>query len=41
MQTGSQHGMCLLDHSLMEMVKRRRITKDTAKLEAEKPESFS
>ncbi|MEM7586166.1 MAG: type IV pilus twitching motility protein PilT [Acidobacteriota bacterium] len=40
MQTGGQYGMCLLDHSLAELVKKRVITKDTARVEAEKPEAF-
>ncbi len=41
MQTGGQKGMCLLDHSLADLVKRRVITKETARAEAEKPESFA
>ena len=41
MQTGSQYGMCLLDHSLAALVKEGRITKETAQHESEKPESFS
>ena len=41
MQTGSQYGMCLLDHSLADLVKRRIISKESARSEAEKPESFT
>jgi len=41
MQTGSQYGMCLLDHSLNELVKRRIISKESARTEAEKPEMFA
>lgn len=41
MQTGGQYGMCLLDHSLADLLKRRVISKETARIEAEKPESFS
>ncbi len=40
MQTGAQYGMCLLDHSLAQLVKRRIISKETAQAEAEKPEAF-
>ncbi|MEM7355869.1 MAG: type IV pilus twitching motility protein PilT [Acidobacteriota bacterium] len=40
MQTGGQYGMCLLDHSLADMVKRRIISKEAAQVDAEKPESF-
>lgn len=40
MQTGGQYGMCLLDHSLTTLVKRRVISKETARADAEKPESF-
>ncbi len=41
MQTGGRYGMCLLDHSLTTLVKNRCITKETARLEADKPESFA
>ncbi len=41
MQTGSQHGMCLLDHSLATLVKNGWITRETARLESEKPETFA
>ena len=41
MQTGSQHGMCLLDHSLATLVKNGWITREAAAVEAEKPESFT
>ena len=41
MQTGAQYGMCLLDHSLADLVKRRIISKEAARIEAEKPESFA
>lgn len=41
MQTGSQYGMCLLDHSLSDLVKRRIISKEAARKEAEKPETFA
>ncbi len=40
MQTGAQYGMCLLDHSLADLVKRRIISKEAAGAEAEKPEAF-
>ncbi len=41
MQTGSQYGMCLLDHSLATLVKNGWITKESARLESEKPEQFA
>ncbi len=41
MQTGSRYGMCLLDHSLAALIKDGTITKETARLESEKPESFA
>ncbi len=41
MQTGSQYGMCLLDHSLMTLVKDGSISLETARNEAEKPEAFA
>ncbi len=41
MQTGGRYGMCLLDHSLATLVKNGLITRETAKLEADKPESFA
>ena len=41
MQTGGQYGMCLLDHSLATLVRNGWITRETARLEAEKPESFA
>ncbi|MCP3962093.1 MAG: type IV pilus twitching motility protein PilT [bacterium] len=40
MQTGSQHGMWLLDHALTFLAKRRIVTKEDARMEAEKPESI-
>ena len=40
MQTGSQYGMCLLDHSLAALVKDGSISRETARLEAEKPEAI-
>ena len=40
MQTGSQHGMWLLDHALAFLAKRRIVTSEVARLEAEKPESI-
>ena len=40
MQTGGSQGMCLLDTSLMQLVKQGVITKETARLQAEKPQSF-
>ncbi len=41
MQTGSQYGMCLLDHSLTALVKNGSINRETARHEAEKPEAFA
>ena len=41
MQTGGQHGMCLLDHSLTTLVKDGQISRETARLESDKPESFA
>ncbi len=41
MQTGSQYGMCLLEHSLAALVKDGTITREAARLEAEKPEMFA
>lgn len=40
MQTGSTHGMCLLDSSLSSLVKSGTITKQAAREQAEKPEAF-
>ena len=40
MQTGSTHGMCLLDSSLSSLVKTGAITKQAAREQAEKPETF-
>jgi twitching motility protein PilT len=40
MQTGASHGMCLLDGSLMQLVKAGTITKESARQFAEKPSSF-
>jgi twitching motility protein PilT len=41
MQTGSGQGMCLLDSSLMELVKKGTITKEVARTVAEKPQTFA
>ncbi len=41
MQTGSRYGMCLLDASLTTLVKNGWITRETARLESDKPESFA
>lgn len=40
MQTGSGAGMCLLDSSLMQLVKAGTITKESARRFAEKPKDF-
>ena len=40
MQTGGSQGMCLLDTSLMNLVKQGLITKEAARSQAEKPKSF-
>ena len=41
MQTGGRHGMCLLDHSLAALVENGTISKETARMESEKPEAFA
>ncbi len=40
MQTGASQGMCLLDASLQELVKRRIVSADEARHHAEKPEAI-
>ncbi len=40
MQTGGAQGMCLLDASLTELVKSGTITKEAARMQAEKPQAF-
>ena len=41
LQTGSTHGMCLLDASLADLVKNRIITREEAARNAEDPAKFA
>jgi|CXWL01.1.fsa_nt_gi twitching motility protein PilT len=41
LQTGSTHGMCLLDQSLLQLVKAGTITKEEARRHADEPKAFA